>query len=189
MSGGVVDLSGAQAITGGATRITADGGTVDLSAATQFADTNGNVLSWLRSLNGGAVDFGTNTVQLSAVTTTLNETGNLTAGTLELGPSAVLDGVGPLDASLVIFTILSMVLSTYQSGKPWCHRLGTFPVWLVFRSSWLLILDPSHHVWLDISHNRLAFGSPLFNIFVKENKEPPRFPGGSFCSSEGCLTL
>ncbi|MEM8679379.1 MAG: Calx-beta domain-containing protein, partial [Planctomycetota bacterium] len=111
IAGGVVDLSGTQAITGGATRITADNGTIDLSAATQFSDTNGNVSSWLRSLNGGEVDFGGNTVQLSAVTTTLDETGTLTAGTFELGSGAVLDGVGALNASLVNSSIVRPGLS------------------------------------------------------------------------------
>ncbi len=100
-NGGLVDLTNLPAISGGATRITADGGTIDLSLAEELSDTNGNVSSWLRALNGGQVSLSAGTTVVNAFNITLSETGTISAGTVEVSSTSVLDGVGTLNASLV----------------------------------------------------------------------------------------
>ena len=101
LGGGTVDLSNTSGITGGATRVVADAGTVDLAAATQFNDTNGNRLSTIYAENGGNVLLNPTSISLSDVTTTLTTNGAIHAGSFELLPGSVVDGTGTLNANLV----------------------------------------------------------------------------------------
>ncbi len=100
-NGGHIDLSSVSAITGGATDISVDGGTIDLTQLTQWDDTNGNRTSRLRADNGGVVSLTPTNLSVNAVVVTLTDTGTLDGGTLTIGTSSVLDGSGQLDANLI----------------------------------------------------------------------------------------